>query len=273
MTAETQLLLPLDLPVDDVSFYRVGSWPSGAPSPELMRPRAAGLLRSLRDRFKEAPVPRKIIVTANRRVSVSYKLHRRERAFDVRAHWAVVQQEAVLLRAVGHVVQEGSFPTDFGTWLSELSDQLPGASGYSTTRALQPIGEHLDLNEILSSVAHLLPDPLAAGDVVIGWGRRSPRRKRRRVLRLGSCNVAERQIRIHPVLDDPRIPEYVVAQVVFHELCHYAAPPLSAAQAKETRDRRVHHRQFRALESRFPELNEANQWIERHIDRLIAAAS
>ena len=62
-------------------------------------------------------------------------------------------------------------------------------------------------------------DPLP----VISFGRFSSRKPRRRLL-LGSYDPERHWVRLHPLLDDERIPELFVRFLLFHELLHAALP-------------------------------------------------
>jgi predicted metal-dependent hydrolase len=102
-------------------------------------------------------------------------------------------------------------------------------------------------------------------DVAITWGRRTRRSRRRRqarshTLELGSYVHDDRLIRIHRVLDHPRVPRYVLAAVVYHELLHAALP----AQLQGGR-RRIHTPEFRRRERLFSDLERAEAWIDRHL--------
>lgn len=86
----------------------------------------------------------------------------------------------------------------------------------------------------------------------ICWGRqpvvRRGRRKSRSI-RFGSWNAHTGCIRIHPQLDDERVPEEFVRYIVFHEMLHAVVPAL------RIQGRRYHHSaQFKALERTFPDL-------------------
>lgn len=88
----------------------------------------------------------------------------------------------------------------------------------------------------------------------IRWGRRTPRRRvrgRRRSMRFGSWDAARREIRIHPALDDERVPAEFVRYIVFHEMLHAVVPGVWTGGR-----RRDHTAQFRALERSFPKLAE-----------------
>lgn len=86
----------------------------------------------------------------------------------------------------------------------------------------------------------------------IGWGRGRPRRRvagrRGRSIRYGSWEAATRTIRIHPLLDDARVPLEFLRYIIFHEMLHAVVP------VEGRRGRRVYHPAgFRALERRYPD--------------------
>jgi hypothetical protein len=87
-------------------------------------------------------------------------------------------------------------------------------------------------------------------DCRIGWGRagRSRRRARTRTIRYGSYNKAQNLVRIHPVLDDARVPPEFVEYIVFHEMLHAAVP------SEKGGNRWNHHPPtYRMLERAFPD--------------------
>ncbi len=103
-------------------------------------------------------------------------------------------------------------------------------------------------------------------EIPIGWGRGRTRRSRRiRSVQLGAFIPSDGVIRIHPILDQPAVPEYVVAAVVWHELLHVVIPT-----QKQGGRRCVHPPAFRALERRFPDHERAERWIDRNVFRLLA---
>tara|TARA_B100000029_G_scaffold37474_1_gene35220 strand:- start:429 stop:833 length:405 start_codon:yes stop_codon:yes gene_type:complete len=98
----------------------------------------------------------------------------------------------------------------------------------------------------------------------IGWSRRTKGR-RRRTIRLGSWNADRKLIRIHPVLDDPWVPDYVLRFVIFHEMLH------AVLGSQERGGRRVFHtKAFREQEQAHPDFNRAEGWIHDHLDALLA---
>lgn len=84
----------------------------------------------------------------------------------------------------------------------------------------------------------------------LGWSLRGSRRL------LGHYDPAHHAIVVSRLLDDDRVPEYVVEYVLYHEMLHLKHPV-------EYRDRRrcVHSPAFKAEERRFPKYREANRFL------------
>ncbi|HEX5758649.1 MAG TPA: hypothetical protein VF121_05605, partial [Thermoanaerobaculia bacterium] len=145
---------------------------------------------------------------------------------------------------------------------------------------LRPQGRTLDLRAVCAEInARFFAGALA---VEITWGRgggicdalapRPPRarrtrrrRARRGTLQLGSFDHDRGLVRIHPVLDAPSVPRYVVESIVHHELLHAALPPV----AGRGRRRLVHPPELRRRERLFPDHARAERWIARHLPELL----
>ncbi|MBN1518210.1 hypothetical protein JXA32_16730 [Candidatus Sumerlaeota bacterium] len=118
------------------------------------------------------------------------------------------------------------------------------AEAPSRRQPMRPRGRHYDLREVLRSVcAEYFPDERLIG---ITWGRR---RKPGRYVALGLYSYDEQCIRIHPLLDDPRIPEFYLRFVVYHEMLHH----LSSEDRTASGRRRHHSPEFRRREAQFKE--------------------
>jgi len=99
------------------------------------------------------------------------------------------------------------------------------------------------------------------------WGQRRPSRSRGG-LRLGSWDPHTNRVRLHPVLDDSRIPDWFVRTVLVHELLHAAHPP--------QRDRAgrwcPHHGEFRQREQSWPDHARAREYEREHMAQLVRTA-
>ena len=141
----------------------------------------------------------------------------------------------------------------------------------ATRPDLDPLGRVLDLRRVRDDLNRRYFDGRLGVDIT--WGRsagttacRGGRRARTSSIRLGSYSYEDRLIRIHRVLDDPKVPCWVVESVVHHELLHAALPPV----VKGGR-RYFHTPEFRRRERLFEHLEKAERWIEEHLPALLEA--
>ncbi len=142
---------------------------------------------------------------------------------------------------------------------------IPRESRPPSPATLRTAGRVYDLQELLDEVnAAFFP---GAPAFRIAWGRAAsrPRGRFRRHIAYGSYHGDLGLIRIHPLLDDPRVPREFVAFIVFHERLH-------AALGTETRDGRTCHHtaDFRKRERQFPDyprLRQLARQLVRTLDR------
>jgi hypothetical protein len=127
---------------------------------------------------------------------------------------------------------------------------------------LAPRGAHHDLEWLAAPLfRHDFRDDFADRPAPgVSWGRRV-RSRARRSLMLGSYSPSAHVARVHPVLDDPSVPDWFVRYILFHEILH------AALGAEEH-----HGPRFRAREREYPDYAHATRWQRRHIGRLIRAA-
>ncbi len=238
-----------------VVFVGRTRWPDALPSISALRPAADELASGIGALTGRGPRPAVVAVTKNQRSMLSVRSQ--EGRFEVRVSWRLLDSPQVVVRAVAAWRTSGAF-TD------ELRDTITGLSvGPAVTPAvdaLRPEGARHDLRSLLNHAATWLPEYSAQVEALhITWGRAT---RAKRSLRLGSARPSAALIRIHPTLDRHIVPEYVTQMVVYHEVCHCIAPPLSPSEARARGERqRIHHAEFRALEARYPQLDEANQWV------------
>ncbi len=156
---------------------------------------------------------------------------------------------------------------DLGGWTELALGELPARPPRRTK--LQTRGNTHDLNVH----AHELLQTEFDGEFEqfdpprIGWGRRSRSRTRGR-LHLGSFNPNTRTIRVHPVLDQPAVPGWLVRYVLFHELLHAALP----AERDSAGRLRHHGPQFRAREEAYPDHARAVEWERQHLSKILRSA-
>jgi len=130
-------------------------------------------------------------------------------------------------------------------------------------KSLRQRGDHHDLQEIFDEVN----ERYFGGEVDarISWGTEgSSRRRRRTTIKLGSYTAQGRLIRIHPRLDQPFVPRYFIAFVVYHEMLHHIMPATRVAGR-----RMLHPREFREREKVFRGYERAIEWEQANLGRLL----
>ncbi|HMF32443.1 MAG TPA: SprT-like domain-containing protein [Candidatus Lokiarchaeia archaeon] len=115
-----------------------------------------------------------------------------------------------------------------------------------------PVGETYNLFDRFTRVEEDFEDLFhgffTQSNVFLTWGKRTTYR------RFGQWHSQSNIIEISKTLDSPRVPEYVVDFVIYHEMLHGLAGKLKKGQ-------KYHTKQFRELESKFPRAKEANEFL------------
>ncbi len=75
----------------------------------------------------------------------------------------------------------------------------------------------------------------------------SQTRRPRVCFRFGLYNLQTGRVMVHRMLDDPSVPEYCVAFILYHEMLHHLMPPLKGRRGR----RQIHHPAFVAKEKKF----------------------
>jgi len=139
-------------------------------------------------------------------------------------------------------------PTFIKDFVNQIPDRRPSARVYT-----RPIGVVFDLESYMKNVVVKYFNGHSFNDITISWGRKSPR-KRVKSRKLGSFRHDTKQVIIHPILDDRRVPDYVLEFMIYHELLHSLQP---------NDIKRPHNREFREKEKRFNEYSEVVKWQEK----------
>jgi hypothetical protein len=194
--------------------------------------------------------PVSVTLTRNRSTMVSVVVPSHG-PIRVRLHEHFLRAEQAVIRALRRYLRTGRRTA----WavVSAYASRIPGdASRPPVLRPLQTKGSVYDLELILKEVNQTFFN----GRVKcrIGWGRAVSRRHRRS-MRFGSWHAATRTIRVHPFLDDERVPRDFVRYIVFHEMLHAVVPDerLNGKTYKHTRT-------FRRLENAFPNVKDMRRF-------------
>ncbi len=114
-----------------------------------------------------------------------------------------------------------------------------------------PAGAHHDLEHMFEDLNVRFFDGLM-GRPLLGWSRQPSRSM------LGHFDPSHNAIIISRIFDTNRIPKVALEYVLFHEMLHLRHP----VDHRGIR-RRVHTREFRDAERRFPQLKEAKEILKR----------
>ena len=223
------------------------------------RPASAVLAERLAAVLRE---PVDVELTDNAWTMVSYR--RRAGRLLFRLHHMFGAAEEVVLRAIagftgrarkaaGHVIDEHI----------RKHRHLIRQREQQGEPALTTRGRYYDLDEIYARLNREHFNGQVAAR--IGWGRNAPGR-RRRSIKMGVYFHERKLIKIHPALDDARVPAHFVEMVVFHEMLHQILPP----SLDQTGRRSVHGRAFRAAERKFPDYARARAWEKANLDLLLS---
>jgi hypothetical protein len=126
-----------------------------------------------------------------------------------------------------------------------------------------PHGSHHDLQEMYDSLNEAYFEGRLAAFVT--WSRTTPRRSMGTWLE--TPPRFKNIITINRLLDSPRVPRYVVEEVLHHEMLHEAIPAVRKNGRKY-----MHTPDFRRREREFPHYERANDWVRDHWDRLCRAS-
>ncbi|MCA1811458.1 MAG: M48 family metallopeptidase [Halobacteriales archaeon] len=127
----------------------------------------------------------------------------------------------------------------------------PGRVGRGR-KHIDPVGTHRSLLESYLRVS-LDMDLALPAIPKLSWSKEVARH------RFGHWDPDHQAVVISQVLDDPRVPEFVLDYVLYHELLHIVHPVKMGSGSK----RIVHSAAFKRDERKFPDWQEAEKWITR----------
>jgi hypothetical protein len=191
-------------------------------------------------------------------------LTRRGREYRLGIHPELLQAPEEIFRASLRLLirRIHNLPPDAGdeervrNYSRELRLMMPDIPPRRPTAMLPPRGRHHDLERLFRRLNTEFLD--GAVEVArLGWSHRPAWRKMAWYVTDENCIVVSR------LLDDPRIPEYFLEFVLYHEMLHVMFPA-------RRRGRRLmfHHGDFRAMERAFPRFEEAKRF-EESLPRLL----
>ncbi len=219
-----------------------------------------------------------LTLTDNRRTILTVKNARAGEPIALRIHRSFTEAPEEVLRSVAAFVESRRGSDRAREALAVIREHFTRHRATvpvqpSRLPVLDPLGATIDLRVMRDE----LNRDFFAGQlkVDITWGKAGGtashrcrgRRARKSTIQLGSYSYEDNLIRVHRALDHGRVPRYVVEAVVHHELLHAALPPVFLNGR-----RYVHTPEFRRRERRYPLLDRAERWIEKHLPELLRLA-
>ncbi|MBI5272387.1 MAG: hypothetical protein HY861_00190 [Chlamydiia bacterium] len=135
------------------------------------------------------------------------------------------------------------------------------STNHSRPDCLESKGRHYDLHEIACQVQTRYTLLLPA--LSIGWSAQV-RVGKLRSITFGTYDAHRNQVRIHPWLDDARVPRYFLEFLVYHEMLHAVCPSYLDARGRVC----CHTPEFRRLERQFLEYKAAKEWEKKSLNYL-----
>ncbi len=221
--------------------------------------KSLGAVRRLWSSRFLAHLGRPFVVRFTDNSSTMISFRKRAGVIELRLHNMFIEANDKVLTALAEYVR-GS--TRGNRLLDRFIQHNAGKVGRRRGAAgLSPKGKRFDLDVIRNALNRAyFQVPV---DVPIVWGR-AVEKGRRRSIRLGSYSFEDKMIRIHPALDDERVPAHVLVAVVYHEMLHHAlgATRRGARQI-------VHTREFRERERAYVHFHRAEEWQDKNISLLL----
>ncbi|TPV92532.1 MAG: SprT family zinc-dependent metalloprotease [Myxococcales bacterium FL481] len=200
----------------------------------------------------------RVVFTDNVHTMLSVK--RRGGEFVFRAHHLFADAPSPIVRAMVDYAERHDAAAS--ERLRDFVDEHDAKIRTSKPRAMQARGQQHDLDAIFDELNEQYFQGTIAAQIT--WGARTRRSASFHSVRLGSYTVEDRLIRIHPVLDQPAVPRYFVAWIVYHEMLH------QVHEMPIVDGRRVHHtKAFRRDEAKYEHYTAAVLWERAQLPHLL----
>lgn len=196
----------------------------------------------------------KLYLTDNVSTMISYRWA--DRRVTIRAHRVFAGADTEIMSALADFVagRRGPSAERLDSFLEANAGQISRPRRRGMRRvSLNPQGAHHDLEKMFDRLNRRFFDEMVTAR--IGWGRKRKRKARSRI-DFGAYYPEANRIRIHPELDQVRVPAFFVEFIVHHEMCHaYLAGTLFGRDG-------CHTPEFRQLEKKHPAYEKALAWEE-----------
>ena len=197
--------------------------------------------------------PLNLTITDNATSMISVK--EKEDTVSVRLHRIFLSADKdVLDEITGFIKRKKEATPKLREFINSHKDLLPEPKPKQIK--IKTEGKYFNLGEIFDSLnGEYFNNSLTS---LITWGRRSPGYAAKKTT-LGSYQSNTNTIRINSVLDNKKIPRYVMGFVVYHEMLHADID----IELKNGR-RRIHSKEFKKREKIYKYYERAVEWEKQH---------
>jgi len=217
------------------------------------------LVRRLQTWIKE---PVKVIFTENRVNLISVTSSKRVLRLRVHKMFAFADEEVHRDLAAFIQGKKRSKKSSLDDYIDQNSHLYQVQKRKKTKIRIRVKGQWFNLRSMFKKLNRGYFDGTV--DCRITWGN-MPTLKRRSSIRLGSYVEDDRLIRIHPLLDQEKVPELYLESVVYHEMIH-----AHLRQSGEDDQGVKHTDEFRAWEKKFSHNKFAKDWEKKNIQKLLS---
>ena len=200
-------------------------------------------------------------LTENRYTIIS--VQRRRECYRVRVHRMFAGSGPRIVRALARYIVHNDQRASalLSQFIEANQDQIRRQPKRVRPVVLRTQGHVHDLRAVYDRLNRAFFDGRL--DMRITWGsaRRCPAQ---RSIKIGTYQVEDRLIRVHPVLDQEMVPRYFLDWIVFHEMLH------GKHTIRRIGGRRCFHPpEFAREEKHFPDYWRARAWEKANLDRLL----
>lgn len=200
-----------------------------------------------------------LTLTDNRRSMIRIRIKEGRR--DIRLHHMFAKSDEVTLNALSRFVFGKDKKAASLVRAFIQSNQAEIKIAPKSPQRMRYVPKYYDVQRIYEKVNQTYFEGTVKAEVE--WGR-GGHRKRQRHIRFGSCDVKHARIRMHPVLDQPWVPEFFIEYIMYHELLHLVVPAKPRGRQKV-----FHTHEFRQKEALFDRYDDAIAWEKKHVSKLL----
>lgn len=221
---------------------------------------------SLQHRLAPLLAPARLVLTITNNQSTMISVRRNTCQYAVRLHRVFLQADGDIVHHLATFIKAPR-PTAvraLRAYVHHCSENqlIPPHKKTQRNVAFRTMGTFHNLSQIYTALNERYFQNQIKADIT--WGRHVPTKRKRRSVRLGSYSIEDRVIRIHPLLDQDFVPNYMVAWIVYHEMLH---------QKHEVRTlrgrRRFHPPEFVAEERLFEDYERVKEWERKYLHKFL----